>query len=1155
MEKDTKMEEKREAREYIAFISYRHKDTDKYVAKRIHTLIERYVIPKELLRTKEHGDTDVFGKGADAESKKREDEKLKNHRKLGLVFRDEEELPVSSNLTQSIQLALDHTQFLIVVCTPNTPESIWVEREIAYFLQSHDRSHVIGVLADGTPDESFPKLLTTIYDEDGTTPIGSVEPLAANLTDNAHHFDKRRIKKEAVRLYAALLGCPFDSLWQREKRHKMKMGMALMALGMTIALSFSLSIYLKNLQINAKNHQIEEQNAQIQEQNAEIKEQYDQIQEKNSELRRNEAETLIREAELLYDRGEMDKAAKAAVRAISTSEGKDNFAADAEYLLNRALGAGQYDNVMRTVGVIEQDRNIVDMLVSKESARVFTMDDRGNVRCFSTRDGSLLWTGDALSKTYHSYTADRRRMREWLEKGILLCQNEEGITALALEDGHLVWNYALAISNGVDFACQTPDGQKMALIKTDGLLENKKTLVILNLEDGTVLQEISLEEAYPEKRVKAHGRECGAFSEDGRYLAGVLYGVKNFFDADSRSVFLADLQTGTVKILYEETVEMEYIDSRPFVIGMTMQEKEKKLLLLHYDTEQSSVRMDEIFWDGKVGEQSAVTVTIPARSLYRPYYSTYAPSRENGYILASCGEMALIYRMSDGSLAAAKKYSAANILSSLWLDEKSLTRSLLTDDGTQYCFYEQAGYTIASCIDKIHIVQLCITEDYAINHGGYGHVLDSGAVFVAVCEDNLQKAYIMKPAKDAQASEVEWFDREGLSQGSTSYKVTSISDDVLLYMYKEKDKLSIRFVQGSTQKVLCQYELTDDELPEHVATYTIEAGQFWQDCRHVTILMEADRQGILDLQEKKLIPVFGDDYIFESQAARGKSGELLHAGIAPTDENDLKDHTGILLVRLPDGEVRRVENTGTKKWIMPTYWRDAYLKVGGNGYALWGQYLENESEENAYYTGEDYKNESFGFYDSVSGSLGEIADECQGGKERLLVMGEEKPIFATADEDNYLRIYDMEKKTVVRKFILPVICSEVQDILLCKADQVVAVWSLDRRLYLYDTESGKLLFEGIFEKDARSGSIVETIKCIEDPAHQRLYFVADEQNAICINTKYWKKTADFCGLDAYCPATNEIYVMKYHNLTFREEQEGILRCLARTLEELEQLVK
>ncbi|MBR3468325.1 MAG: toll/interleukin-1 receptor domain-containing protein [Lachnospiraceae bacterium] len=235
-------------REYVAFISYRHTELDKKVAKKVHYMVEHYIIPKELRKD--------------------------GNKKLGKVFRDEEELPVSSNLTQSIETALDHSKFLIVICTPNLIQSIWCQREIAYFIEKHGRDHVVGILVDGTPDESFPKLLTQHIelDEDGNESIREVEPLAANLTDVNHRYKESRLRKEAVRLYAALLGCPFDSLWQREKRQKMRKLVALMALAMTIALAFCASIYRKNLEITARNVQIEEQNVQIQSQNVEIKE-------------------------------------------------------------------------------------------------------------------------------------------------------------------------------------------------------------------------------------------------------------------------------------------------------------------------------------------------------------------------------------------------------------------------------------------------------------------------------------------------------------------------------------------------------------------------------------------------------------------------------------------------------------------------------------------------------------------------------------------------------------------------------------------------------------------------------------------------------------------------------------------------------------------
>ena len=65
-------------RNYKAFISYRHKPLDMETAKKLHRRIEQYVIPKELRRNGE--------------------------KKLGLVFRDQDELPISNNLTENISM-------------------------------------------------------------------------------------------------------------------------------------------------------------------------------------------------------------------------------------------------------------------------------------------------------------------------------------------------------------------------------------------------------------------------------------------------------------------------------------------------------------------------------------------------------------------------------------------------------------------------------------------------------------------------------------------------------------------------------------------------------------------------------------------------------------------------------------------------------------------------------------------------------------------------------------------------------------------------------------------------------------------------------------------------------------------------------------------
>ena len=119
---------------YCAFISYRHRSPDCEIAGRLHTLIETYRIPHALRNEKKN-------------------------RHPGRVFRDQEELPSSADLGKDIENALDQSEWLICICSPSYPESRWCMREIDYFLQKHDRSRVLAVLASGEPAESFPDLL------------------------------------------------------------------------------------------------------------------------------------------------------------------------------------------------------------------------------------------------------------------------------------------------------------------------------------------------------------------------------------------------------------------------------------------------------------------------------------------------------------------------------------------------------------------------------------------------------------------------------------------------------------------------------------------------------------------------------------------------------------------------------------------------------------------------------------------------------------------------------------------------------------------------------------------------------------------------------------------------------------------------------------
>lgn len=187
--------------EYKAFISYRHAPADIAVARQIQRELERFRIPKVL-------------------------QQRLGIQKLGRVFRDQEELAITSDLSQTISDALDHAEFLIVICSTATAQSTWVTREIRQFLRTHDLSHVLTVLVNGEPGEVIPKELfheTVTVEENGV--MVTRERERELLSCDYRKAKKSERRAELLRLAAPLLGCGYDELAMRERQYRRRRAM------------------------------------------------------------------------------------------------------------------------------------------------------------------------------------------------------------------------------------------------------------------------------------------------------------------------------------------------------------------------------------------------------------------------------------------------------------------------------------------------------------------------------------------------------------------------------------------------------------------------------------------------------------------------------------------------------------------------------------------------------------------------------------------------------------------------------------------------------------------------------------------------------------------------------------------------------------------
>lgn len=208
---------------YDAFISYRHNDLDKYVAENLQRLIETYKMPKPVVEKYNITDNNIRR-----------------------VFRDQEELPLSSNLEDPITEALKESNFLIVICSPRLKESIWCKREIESFIEFHGRSKILCVLIEGEPKDSFPEELlyyeVKTKTESGEEEIKKVfcEPLAMDVRGSSKKEIYKNLKTELIRLIAPMYNLDYDDIKRRHEERKLKNKIRIFRIITIISILFTL---------------------------------------------------------------------------------------------------------------------------------------------------------------------------------------------------------------------------------------------------------------------------------------------------------------------------------------------------------------------------------------------------------------------------------------------------------------------------------------------------------------------------------------------------------------------------------------------------------------------------------------------------------------------------------------------------------------------------------------------------------------------------------------------------------------------------------------------------------------------------------------------------------------------------------------------------
>lgn len=389
---------------YDAFISYRHTELDKFVAENLIKQLEAYKLPKSVAK------------------------KLKGKKtKIERVFRDREELPLTNNLEEPIIEALQSSEWLIVICSPRLPESVWCKKEIETFISLRGREHVLAVLIEGEPSEAFPEeLLYKIVDvqlPDGTTEQikEPVEPLAADFRGKGKKGVAKAMKQEKLRVLASIFGVPYDDLRQRHrerKMHRIVTASVLIGIG---CLLFGIYSSLTAMHIKEQKEQIELQSEQILQQSGEIQAKSDEIQKQNVEITKQNEELALRQALALaelatgyYEAGDNKSATKTAMEALTESNGiKLPYTPEAQYVLTDSIRAYDVATVYKAGYQQEMAGKIEFMDISTDRSVLSVKETSGSLILFDLKKGAMIdtvafWGETLLGETAQVFVAGRQ---------------------------------------------------------------------------------------------------------------------------------------------------------------------------------------------------------------------------------------------------------------------------------------------------------------------------------------------------------------------------------------------------------------------------------------------------------------------------------------------------------------------------------------------------------------------------------------------------------------------------------------------------------------------------------------------------------------------------------------------------------------------------
>lgn len=358
---------------YDAFISYRHCEPDQYVAMTLHKEMEKFKLPANVAKK-------ILQDNPNAKTR------------ITRVFRDQEELPLATNLADPIIEALKSSEWLIVICSPRLKESMWCRKEIETFIKLRGRDKVMVVLAEGEPSDSFPeevlKREVEVTLQDGSKQIvyEATEPLAADVRGEDEKERLKAIKSEMIRLMAPMFNLGYDELRQRHRERKIRRIVAFASIVAIVSLLFAIVSTFSALTISRQKDEIEKQAKDIEGKAVLLEQQ-------NIEIKTDTAKNLAEDANNYLLSDDRENAIKKAYTALVSYNGIVlPYTDEARYALMNALRPYDISGTDKAVYQFIAKGIVKDTAISPLRTVVYIYDGSDRATFWNVKENKVIHT-------------------------------------------------------------------------------------------------------------------------------------------------------------------------------------------------------------------------------------------------------------------------------------------------------------------------------------------------------------------------------------------------------------------------------------------------------------------------------------------------------------------------------------------------------------------------------------------------------------------------------------------------------------------------------------------------------------------------------------------------------------------------------------------